>query len=62
MFPVQTEPDVASYRLQLPPGGCWTDWRPIEQAPQEPHVLSVQVSNAVTPEQLVEFGKHFTVG
>ena len=47
----------AKYRLQLPPDARWTEWRDIEVPITEPHILSLQINEEVTPEQYKEFIK-----
>lgn len=61
MFPDETKPAFDGYRLQLPPDARWTEWRPITQKVTEPYVLSLQVTETVTKEQLKEFMLQFTV-
>lgn len=60
MFPDENKPAFDGYRLQLPPDGRWTEWRPITQPIPEPHVLSLQVTETVTKEQYAEFAKQFS--
>ena len=62
MFPDQTKPRFSAYRLQLPPGGHWTEWRPIEIPILEPYILSLELNELVTKEQYAEFAKQIEVG
>ena len=60
MFPDDTKPPFDAYRLQLPPDGRWTEWRPITASIPEPHILSLQITETVTKEQYAEFAKQIT--
>lgn len=59
-FPFNDKPTEPMYRLQLP-NLNWTEWRPIEEIIKEPYILSLQITEWVTPEQYKEFCKQLTV-